>query len=156
MPLSFWATTHTKELLKWWVEYEIDLNLNRVVLRAGYYINNFIATHKLWRLFWRCCLDARPRILTNKNKHVENIASVVSEKSIDETIVTTPRLLTITRLSITICGARSGLTRFQQWPCYLHGPVFESHLQSEEFFACNNVSPLKNWTPMLTFVCHVP
>ena len=37
----------------------------------------------------------------------------------------------------------SVLARLQQWPCYLQGPGFNSHLQPGEFSACNKVSPLK-------------
>ena len=37
----------------------------------------------------------------------------------------------------------SGLERLQQWPCYLQGPGFESHLRPVEFFSGNKVSPLK-------------
>ena len=51
---------------------------------------------------------------------------------------------------------RNGLVRLQQWPCYLQGPEFESHLLPVEFFACNKVSPLNNWTPTLTSVPCAP
>ena len=46
----------------------------------------------------------------------------------------------------------NGSARWQQWPCYLHEPGFESHLWPVEFFTCNKVSPLNNWIPTLTFV----
>ena len=51
---------------------------------------------------------------------------------------------------------RSGLARLQQWPCYLQGPGFESHLRPVEFFACKKVSPLNNRTPTLTSVPCAP
>ena len=51
---------------------------------------------------------------------------------------------------------RNGLARLQQWPCYLQGPGFESHLRPVEFFACNKVSPLNNRTLTLTSVPCAP
>ena len=40
----------------------------------------------------------------------------------------------------------------QQWPWFLQGPGFESHLWPVEFFVCINVSLLSNQTPRLVSV----
>ena len=57
-------------------------------------------------------------------------------------------------LTCTLCSPlstrsrwRSGLARLQQWPCYLQGPRFESHLRPVEFFVCNKVSSHKQLSP---------
>ena len=42
---------------------------------------------------------------------------------------------------------RNGLARLQQWPCYLLGPGFKSHLWLVKFSVCNKVSPLNNQYP---------
>ena len=58
--------------------------------------------------------------------------------------------------SYLIChlALQGSITRhLQQWPCYLQGPEFESHLRSLEFSACKKVSPLKKHRiPMLRSV----
>ena len=48
----------------------------------------------------------------------------------------------------------NGLACLQQWPCYLQGSGFKSHLRSMKFFACNKVSSLNNQT--LTSVSCAP
>ena len=46
----------------------------------------------------------------------------------------------------------NSLARLQQWPFYLQGPGFKSHLRPAEFFACHKVSPLNNRIPKPTSV----
>ena len=44
----------------------------------------------------------------------------------------------------------------EQWPCYLQGPGFKSHLRPVDFFSCNKVSPLNNQTPTLRSMPFAP
>ena len=76
------------------------------------------------------------------------MAGPLMKSNLLETIIPTVRdeassLRLNTTFHVVICFIsevsrwRNGLARLQQWPCYLQGTGFESHLAPVEFFTCN-------------------